>query len=283
MATTILTSFTCKEGESFLALRNINEDHFKKRQYEYAALIDSRDFRQIDVAVLSRLETLGVRSHVDDLDPEAEDEKRPWIFSRDCLEIDVGLNKSGSRRLTLFVNHLKSKYAETASDREKADKLRERQAKAVLEIVRSRFPGAKFNSEFFAVVGDLNDEPTSPSLKPLVESSGLVDALARISVLEDRWTHWYRSENAVSQLDHVLLSPALVTATAGSQPRIERRGISFSRVLRDGKPAPKLTHFHRFDGDPNPIDVDFRAAERFEGVTSEEDASDHCPVFLGIP
>ena len=63
---------------------------------------------------------------------------------------------------------------------------------------------------------------------------------------------------------------------------IERRGISFSRILQDGGIGPKLTHFQRVDGDPNPVDLDFRF-ERFPGVSPADYASDHCPVFLELP
>ena len=65
-------------------------------------------------------------------------------------------------------------------------------------------------------------------------------------------------------------------------PEIERRGLSFARILADGGIGPRLTHLQRFDGDPAPLDVDFRF-DRFEGVTPEAYASDHCPVFLEIP
>ena len=138
------------------------------------------------------------------------------------------------------------------------------------------------HQEFFAVIGDLNDEPLSAPLKPLVSDAGLIDALARFPKVEDRWTHWFKSENTVSQLDHILLSPALNAATTGKQPRIERRGIGFSRILADGGPGPRLTHFHRMDDDPNPINLDFRFP-RFTNLTPEHFASDHCPVFLQVP
>jgi hypothetical protein len=73
---------------------------------------------------------------------------------------------------------------------------------------------------------------------------------------------------------------------AGNRPTLaitarERRGVSFARVLADGGIGPKLTHVQRFDGDPDPIDVDFRF-DRFDGVTPEAYASDHCPVFFEI-
>ena len=63
---------------------------------------------------------------------------------------------------------------------------------------------------------------------------------------------------------------------------IERRGISFARILQDGGVGPKKSHFQRVDDDPNPIDVDFRFP-RFTEVDPELYASDHCPVFLEIP
>lgn len=270
-----------QEVESLLALRRFNEE-FLDGKYEYALLVDSRDFRQIDVGVLSRLEIRGVRSHVDDRLPKSDIDKERYVFSRDCLEVDIALTKSGSKVLTLFINHLKSKLAFSPAERARADARRERQSQAVKEIVHSRFPGTEFGKGLFAVVGDLNDEPESEPVHPLVAQAGLVDALARIPKREERWTHWYRSENSVSQIDHLLLSPALDAATTGDRPRIERRGIGFSRYLSDEKPGPKLTHFHRVDNDPHPVDVDFRFA-RFGGVTPADAASDHCPVFFEVP
>lgn len=269
-----------QEVESLIALRKFNEEHLGG-QYEYAVVIDSRDFRQIDVAVLSRLPIVGIRTHVDDMDPALPDPARPWLFSRDCLEIVIALNATGTQRLTLFINHLKSKFADTPDERARGDALRRRQAQAVTDLVHARFPGTTFDQELFAVIGDLNDEPLSAPVSPFA-GSGLVDALSRIPALENRWTHWYRSENAVSQLDHILLSPALATATMSSVPRIERRGVSFSRILQDGGPGPRESHFHRMDGDPNPITVDFRFP-RFAEVTTRDYASDHCPVFIQIP
>lgn len=272
-----------QEVESLLALRKFNEDKkLLNNKYPHALLIDSRDFRQIDVGILSSLEILTARSHMDELDPSVPANKRQVLFSRDCLEVVLALNKSGSKTLTLFINHLKSKFSMSAAERQKADALRQRQAQRVRDIVHERFPGSKFNTELFAVIGDLNDEPLSLPVQPLTAGSGLVDALGRVPKQEDRWTHWFRSANAVSQLDYVLLSPALEAQTQGNVPRIERRGISFSHILSDGKPGPKKSHFESKDNDPNPILVDFRFP-RFSGVTSQDYASDHCPVFFDIP
>jgi endonuclease/exonuclease/phosphatase family metal-dependent hydrolase len=275
---TSLPDILClQEVESLIALRAFNERHLKGA-YRYALLVDSRDFRQIDVAILSRLPILDVQTHVDDLDPLPDDPKRPWLFSRDCLEVEFAL---GTRRLTVFLNHLKSKFAKTAEERATGDALRTRQAEAVRELLHERFPGSRYQSAWFCVVGDLNDEPLSAPVQPLVDAAGLVNALER-GAEDDRWTHWYRSENGVGQLDYLLLSPALAAATEGSVPEIERRGLSFARILVDGGIGPKLTHLQRFDGDPDPVDIDFRF-ERFAGVTPEAYASDHCPVFFEVP
>lgn len=99
------------EVESLQALRLFN-DFFLGSHYPYALLIDSYDLRQIDVGILSTKEILAARSHVDDLDPMGR-----RLFSRDCLEVTIGLNPSGNRRLYLFINHLKSKFTRSGSRR----------------------------------------------------------------------------------------------------------------------------------------------------------------------
>ena len=146
-----------QEVESLLALRRFNEEHLGEK-YNYAILIDSRDFRQIDVGILSRLKIVNIRTHIDDIDPSPaspgppKPPEKPRLFSRDCLEVEIALNGSGSKRLTLFINHLKSKLASTPAERQRADELRKRQAEAVKKTIESRFPGEQFNQEFFAAL-----------------------------------------------------------------------------------------------------------------------------------
>jgi hypothetical protein len=172
--------------------------------------------------------------------------------------------------------------AKKKAARKKADNHRGRQADRVIELLQERFAGNAFDTELLAVVGDLNDEPRSRPLKKLYASTGLEDALERIPSQQDRWTHWFRGENSVSQIDALLLSPALAQSTIGIAPVVERRGIGFARILQDGGVGPKISHFQRVDDDPHPIDVDFRFP-RFPKVDPELYASDHCPVFLEIP
>jgi endonuclease/exonuclease/phosphatase family metal-dependent hydrolase len=273
-----------QEVESLIALRTFNEEKLGAH-YDHALLIDSRDLRQIDVGILSRLPILSTRTHVDDTDPQAAAD---WLFSRDCLEVTVALPQH--RQLTIFVNHLKSKFigreantpAKRLAAKKKNDAKRKRQSRAIVRLLKERFPGGAWNSELFMVVGDLNDEPASAPVGPVVASSGLENAIERIPTEADRWTHWYRGGNTAGQLDYLLLSPALSAATQGQLPVIERRGISFDRRLQDGGIGPRRTRYQRTDEDPNPIPVDFRFA-RFPQVTEKDYASDHCPVFFEVP
>lgn len=272
-----------QEIESLLALRMFNEAYLGGF-YKFACLLDSRDFRQIDVGVLSTLPISRLRTHVDDLDGKPDDPKKPWLFSRDCLEVEFDRGKGGDPPLTLFVNHLKSKFpgikvskAQKAAKTIKDNALRNRQAKRVLQIVNERFPGPQFGKANYAVVGDFNDQPGSAPVRPLVHGGGLVDAISLLPPNE-RWTNWYRSENTVSQLDYFLMSPAIAKAVTAQRVRIERGGISF----RTKSGPSKQVRLLQKDQDPSPLLVPFNF-QRFPKVNVADYASDHCPVFVTIP
>ena len=275
---TVLPDVICiQEVESLIALREFNEK-FLGGRYKYAVVLDSRDLRQIDVGILSMLPIDSVATHVDDV------KAGEHIFSRDCLEARVKL-KSG-RFVTFFINHFKSKLAMGADEEARAaaklkgDAKRKLQARTVLDIVRARFPGEAFGRDYFAVLGDLNDTPPAAPLKSLMSGSGLVDALAALPP-EARWTHYWKAKNSVSQLDHLLLSPALAGALHKKDGVwMERRGVGFRAQSKkaEGGFLPKTVRLETIDGDPAPLDVDFQF-ERFDSVSENNIASDHCAVF----
>jgi hypothetical protein len=118
----------------------------------------------------------------------------------------------------------------------------------------------------FVVVGDLNDEWSSERVEPLREL-GLENVLERLDETE-RWTHWYRSENTLSQLDYLLLSPTLSKYSEGTNLILERKGVGFARYLQDGKTGPKVTRLEQVEDDPNPIELDFQF-KRFKEVTPD--------------
>ncbi|MEZ6188697.1 MAG: hypothetical protein R3F62_27305 [Planctomycetota bacterium] len=270
------------EVESIEALRHFNRTALGGH-YPHAQLVGSRDPRQIDVGLLTTLPVRGLRSHVDDYDRR----RKEYVFSRDCLEAVLEL--PSGEPLTLLITQLKSRFVDPMATGERraalekrAGERRRRQARAIRQILRERFPCCRFQRELFAVVGDLNDTPDSPWVTPLTRHAGLLDALSLLPP-EERWTYWWEKRNQVSQLDYLLLSPALAgrVKAAGCTPRIERGGIGFSRWLEDGWVGPRLTTF--FSGSWPRRDIPFQF-DRFEGVlTGRRRASDHCAASVALP
>jgi endonuclease/exonuclease/phosphatase (EEP) superfamily protein YafD len=243
------------EIEDMRALRKFNVDYLGCA-YPHALLIDSHDPRLIDIGILSKHPIVDVKTHMD----EPYGDASRHLFSRDCVEATFDVDGA---ELTVFANHLKSKLAESPEELLAANKKRKAQAERVAAIARERF-GPGLDGAKFAIVGDFNDTPDSPYVAPLVEGLGLESAVDRIADPKERWTHLWKSEYAVSQIDYILLSPRLA-ADSPSPPRIERRGISTKCKTV------------RFEGaSSNRIPLDF---ERFPEVSGKIEASDHCPLF----
>lgn len=233
-----------QEVENLETLKQFNSKYLDKK-YPYAMLIDGNDLRQIDVGILSKLEIAGVKTHQFDKDKKGE------IFSRDCLEADILLDKKGNNRLTLFVNHLKSRLG----GEEKTAEKRERQTTRIAEIIQERF-GKDAKNANFAVLGDFNDTPDAECLKPLLDGKMVENVVARLPKNE-QWTHYWEGKKEINQFDYILLSKALSKKNPKTLPIIERRG------LADYAKAYK--------------------GPRFPGVGPRgTEASDHCAVFMEI-
>jgi endonuclease/exonuclease/phosphatase family metal-dependent hydrolase len=222
-----------QEVENLDSLRSFNRTHLPN-PYRYEVLVEGNDPRFIDVAVLSRLPVANVTSHRFEVHPA--DPLMP-IFGRDLLEVDI-LNPTRRRKLlTVYVNHLKSKFIRfddpDPAATEAANQLRRRrQAETVRRVVDAR---TRPNSRY-VIVGDMNDTPEAETLAPMID--GMVDGLAdpvetrpppAVSNPEDappgpRWTHRFRVSGAPDHydlLDQIWLSPAL--APKLDHARIERR------------------------------------------------------------
>ncbi len=291
-----------QEVENIHALRVFNANYLDGH-YTHALLIDGYDPRNIDVGILSRFPIVHARTHVDDRGPDGG-----RVFSRDCLEVTLripGASASGpstgsSTEITLFLNHLKSKWVkrehgdterDLAKKLEKANQARKAQAQAVREIVRRRFH-ANDDASLYAVIGDFNDTPQSPWLTPLTNSSArLWDVVRRHRADDDAWTHYWRGERRVSQVDYILGSRAFrdaVDAAALSNtdytPHIERGGLGYSRYNAAGDDIlPAEVKLFRSDDDSAPANVPFRFP-RFDAVLEDwrNNISDHCPVRVWL-
>lgn len=188
------------EAESRIALKGFSEvvlPNVEGAPFEHVMLVDGNDERGIDVGLMTRAgyEIEGVRSHVDDTDPQG------LVFSRDCPEYSI--RAPSGKRLLLLVNHLKSKgFGSTASSNAK----RLRQATRIAEIYTLlRQNGLRR----IAVLGDFNDTPESVPLQPLLGGTDLKDISQHPAFTNDGRPGTFGNGTKGSKFDYLLLSPEL--------------------------------------------------------------------------
>ena len=231
-----------QEVENIETLRDFNSTHLAK-PYRHVALIEGNDPRFIDVGLLSRYPLGAITSHQAAVHSSQPAER---VFGRDLLEVEV-LNDTRRRRLlTVYVNHLKSKFVPFGQDPVVVgpanDARRRRQAESVARIVGQR----QRPSGRFVVLGDMNDSPEAETLAPMLRIEGriMVDGLAAPTEtraapadrsgpgpMSSRWTHRFKPSRQQAQyalLDQIWLSDSLAARQAGSF--IDRR----TKLTHDG-------------------------------------------------
>ncbi|WP_370615704.1 endonuclease/exonuclease/phosphatase family protein [Mumia sp. Pv 4-285] len=181
--------------------------------YEQVMVVEGNDERGIDVGMLAYADyrLVQMRSHIFDRDESGT------VFSRDCCEYH--LDTPLGNRLVVLANHFKSKGYSSPGDPIGSTK-RRRQATRVARIVRSlRDEGF----DLIAVTGDLNDDPGSDALAPLLVDGGLTDISTHPAF---DWNHrkgTYGSGNEKDKIDYVLLSDALFARAEGGG--VFRKGV----------------------------------------------------------
>jgi endonuclease/exonuclease/phosphatase family metal-dependent hydrolase len=242
-----------QEVEGLPVLDTFTSRLLESAGYTYRAVVHGNDPRNIDVAVLSKLLITRLRSwrHLRST--------RSSLFSRDLLEVDVEVpvDDSKPRTLTLFVNHLKSMMEGRAATHDR----RAEQVHELVRIVADRV-GPDFERNF-VVLGDMNDyleEDEHGGKTALGELAGhpfLVNANDALAA-DDRWTHYYAGGEEYRQLDFLWVGRAFY----------ERAGRPVPSIVRQGLPL-RATRF---------------AGKRFAGVGHDRPkASDHCPVNVTVP
>jgi endonuclease/exonuclease/phosphatase family metal-dependent hydrolase len=184
-----------------------------KAFYENILLIDGNDDRGIDVAIMSRLPVLSLRTHINE--PPGHIGNVGATFSRDCLEVTIQL--PNNKQLLIMVNHFKSKRPSPGDPN--SNLKREKQAKRVAELLDAH----NLQTEFVVVAGDLNDKPDSQPLKPLLKKKGLFNVNQKLPAA-DRFT--FRQPK--DQIDYLLISDALKAKLTGVH--VERQGIFASSI-----------------------------------------------------
>jgi endonuclease/exonuclease/phosphatase family metal-dependent hydrolase len=181
--------------------------------YEQVLLIDGNDDRGIDVGVLTRDGHIitDIRTHIYETDAEGE------IFSRDCAVYHV--QTPDGHQLVVLANHLKSKGYGSPGDPIGAKK-RARQAARIAQIYTSLVDAGV---EYVAVTGDLNDDPASDALKPLLAGTSLRDISEHPAFEWGPRRGTFQGGNESDKIDYVLLSPALFAKATGGG--VFRKGV----------------------------------------------------------
>ena len=250
-----------QEVESLDTLKRFRDLYLGGRKaYPYVMAVDGNDPRLIDVAVISKYPIIHARSYQDLLDSKGR-----FIFSRDCLEVDVEVQKG--KTITLFINHFKSMLdrKQPCHGREVTRQKRLVQTEAVKKIVVERF-GKNPGKHPFIILGDFNDyletdKQGTTAIASLVKWNQIENVVDRLPQ-QEQWTHFWKGNSSCGipasyhQIDYILLSKSLAKSSS-ALPTIERRGMP-KRATRYSGP-------------------------RFDGVGKDNPkASDHCPVLIEI-
>jgi endonuclease/exonuclease/phosphatase family metal-dependent hydrolase len=215
--------------------------------YPNLILIEGNDPRLIDVAVMSKLPIGPCTTWQTAASPQAPGER---VFSRDLLQATI-LNSAGTPLLTLFVNHLKSKFVPYYENQVTGKKLADERRKLQAETIAQILPQIMKPSDPFIVLGDMNDDISSPLLAPFAKSNALklTNGLAHATetnpapdsaspAKNQLWTHRYKpsGQPAVYELfDQIWLSPGLASKQTGAF--IGRRQHSITGDGSDHDPA----------------------------------------------
>lgn len=231
------------EVENRDTIHNFNVDLLGSIKFPYNILIDGNDTRGIDVGVLSRYPIKKICTHIFDKEKPAS---KSYIFSRDCLELELEIAKNKS--LFILCNHFKSKgYSASQTT---ANARRKLQAKKVKEILKSNY---NLKTDMVVVLGDFNDTPDSKPLKDLFGTADLFDVLKLKfgTDINKTYTYFY---NGKTHIDFILVSKPLKDAFTDAG--VERRGMFGLNELSNG------------------------AEKRFDSITAPSNAaSDHAAVW----
>jgi len=168
-------------------LERFSQDYLGGR-YPHLAVAAGNDARGLTLAILSRLPLVDVRTYADWDFPRA-DGSGTSRFSRDLLRVEVPPG-------WLILNaHFKSRRGGPAADRQRLS-----EAAAVRQRL-GELTGP------FLLCGDLNDDPESAALVPLLgATSGLVNALEK---LPPRQRRTFPCRKGRHQLDYILFPEPL--------------------------------------------------------------------------
>jgi endonuclease/exonuclease/phosphatase family metal-dependent hydrolase len=267
-----------------------------KHFYPFLRVVAGNDGRGINVGFLSRLPVLSVASHAHLtfadvpgswsekveklLTHEWEDRTRAKgmprpspqdrIFRRDCLEVTVDV---AGKPFTIFICHFKA----NPPYRDLTYPMRRAEALAVRHVIKTRF-GEGTSKANWAICGDLNDfsevdgssemfdlmtgQAAKSCLTDLLEGMPPfgTDVCQHIADPTDRWTTYFGRDDVYSQLDHIIVSPAVATANLNVQPQIIRSGQPYRAERYKGTRYPRVGWDRPKSSDHCPVVIDLDLA-----------------------
>lgn len=214
--------------------------------YPQVMVVEGNDTRGIDVGCMAAAgyNMVQLRTHIFDTDTSGP------VFSRDCCEYHF--ETPGKNRLVVLANHFKSKGYSSPGDPTGARR-RRRQAERVAAIYKGLIAEG---IEYVAITGDLNDDPTSDALRPLLGLAALTDVSEHPGF---DWNHrkgTYGSGNEKSKIDYILMSDPLFAKVVGGG--VFRKGVYRGPRTKD------------------PWDI-FPTLEK-----KEHEASDHAAIYADL-
>ncbi|MDB6168039.1 MAG: Endonuclease/exonuclease/phosphatase [Verrucomicrobia bacterium] len=180
--------------------------------YPHAFLLEGPDPDR-HVALLSRRKFKAVVPHAALMFPYPGGSER---VKRGIVEATVATSAGD---LTLFGVHWKSRFTDRPDDPQSALR-RLGEATAVRDTVLERFPDPERAK--FLILGDFNDGRTGKAMQRLGRrgKTCVAHLLPAADGQGETWTHAYRKEDTYSRVDHVLVSPGLLTSVRGGVARI---------------------------------------------------------------
>ena len=183
-----------QEVEKLDLLQRLNKGYLGTMGYKEVWLSEGNDLRGIDVAMLSRYKVLQYISNAKDTFPGVQDPGTNYGFSRDCVMAKLELGTG--RELRLLINHLRAGGGYTDLRRREAQAQRVR---VLADMVLKGDPQANL-----AVIGDLNDDASSDTLKLIRDKAPALFSPTTLLPASGRKTF-----NKSKQLDYILLAPGL--------------------------------------------------------------------------
>ncbi len=180
------------EVENLDLVRRLVDGYLSQRGYKHIALIEGKDTRGIDVALISRHPFLATTIDIPG-------------FSRDILAARFSMK---GQPFYVVVNHWKSRL-------QGGEKVRIRSAKVAADYVKKTVRQYEGKSVPVILLGDFNDTPADQSLKYL-EQQGLTNTMLSISKAK-RWTLGYYNRDSKKMelmcFDQIIINPEAKSGT----------------------------------------------------------------------